>query len=200
MIDNLNDVSPEAWAAIEADFADDHAARALAAGAMPPAGEDMVEETPEHPATVMRRALAGEATPAQLLAALNRDSSAPVSFGAMAIARALLARQAMASSLTARAASTTTRDLVRHIGDHVLQVIDEDDALFLIIEVAARDVEAPPRTLSIIGATHDAVTLPLSAPVEGKIQFGIGRHDPLHQRLYALLRAPDTELYLSVES
>ena len=133
----------------------------------------------------IRAMIAGGATP-------FAEATAPVPIGAIRLYRAFLAREGLAFSRHARAASS---DLVsrRIIGDYELELVMEDDALFIMISL---DGKTPPQSMFLLHEDGRNQMVSLPAPVDDMIQEGLSRKGKDNARLVELLLDPVTSITL----
>lgn len=188
MKDLAGRMSEADWAEAAQRFADKQAGRGLAeeAEAARAAGEAAAGPSQ---AALLRDVLAGRARPADLLV---RADGSPVPLGTVALVRALLARESRAVSLAARAASSDG-PLVRDVGGYAVEVVDEPDALFILVETGGREA---PRRLRLLDEQGCLFELSLPEPVEGTVQLGIAASDPSYAALRVALADPTCALFL----
>ena len=120
------------------------------------------------------------------------QGSDPVPMGAIRLYRAFLQRQGLAFSRHARAASS---DVVsrRMIGAYQLDIVMEEDALFIIVTLGGN---TPPHTMILLHENGQHYTIELAEPVEDMIQQGVARHDSKNKELVKLLLDPVTSITL----
>ncbi len=178
----LQKPTDEQWEIAEKAFMDRQAARQLA--------DESVAVSREKAVSIAQigKALGAGKSPAALFA----SSSRPIPMNALRFCRALLASTSLASSLQARAASTEG-DFDRDVGPYRMEINFEDDAVFLMIELG----NAPaPRSVIFLHDDGRHEGIELAEPIQGFIQMGISRADELGRRLIALLKDPETAIYL----
>lgn len=122
---------------------------------------------------------------------LTNSPDTPVPLGLVAIARAVLARRSRAHSIAARAASTGGA-LAREVGPYRLEVVEETDAIFILISVG--DLPSPAQFQGL-GPGGQFVELELPPPVAGTIQLGIASSDEVYDYLVAILTDPGSSIY-----
>jgi len=111
------------------------------------------------------------------------------------LVRALATRRSRAGSLGARAASTDDGP-VRDLGDATLSLVEEDDALFVIIELGGDLLAAPPAHLRSLGADGEIQSFDLPEPIGATLQFGLDRASPGYDAQRRVLFDPSTALFL----
>lgn len=124
------------------------------------------------------------------LSALGDGNVVP--FRAVQLYRSLLARQSLGYSQMARAARTED-DLRRQIGDFEMNVIVDDDAVFLMIEPVNTVV---PSTLTLIHDDGRMKTLKLPEPINAVQQLGFPIDTPETDEVLALLQDPATSIFI----
>ncbi|WP_108658649.1 hypothetical protein [Acuticoccus kandeliae] len=141
---------------------------------------------------------AGGAIPVAELArrAASREGFAglvTIPIGAIGLYRRLRAANALLSSPTAYAAAT--EDGHRRIVDGVeIRTVVEAHVVWLVITL--KPGGAIPAAIELLGADGRIARLPLSAPIDGVIQFGLGREDAAEGEAAALLLDPATHIFL----
>ncbi|MCB8837753.1 hypothetical protein [Aurantimonas sp. VKM B-3413] len=130
--------------------------------------------------------LSGEASP---------PAGTPVPLGLLRLKRYQSQAKSLAFSPAARAASTDTQ-IARTIGAFRLEVLEEEDAVFVV--VGGPEGLALPRQLTLIHeGMRQSLDLPLGKPIGKIVQTGL---DPLSredQTVIDMLKDPETEIYLS---
>ena len=170
--------SPELLSEAERSFTDRRAARELAGQGREPARKEG------------RIDIAGF-----LAGSPSNAGAATVPIGLLRLRRQYLQGSSLGFSTVARAASTDT-DVARTIGGFRLELVEESDAVFVIVSADA-DGQLP-RHLTLI---HEERTLsldiPLGNPIGGVLQVGLDPSSGEDRRVIDLLRDPKTEIYLS---
>lgn len=139
-----------------------------------------------------RRALSGKGDARAVIDSFGDT----VPMAVLPLVRAVLARTSMASSRESRAASTS-EDISRTIAGSRLSIIDDEDALFVVLELAGEMTSSPPVRLTILsryGAVH---VLDLPAPINGAIQLGISASSLEYASIRKALSDPETSIYLA---
>jgi esterase/lipase superfamily enzyme len=109
--------------------------------------------------------------------------------------RSLLAQLSLAASEHARAASTDG-PIERDLGPYRMELVLEDDAAFMMIDL---NDQPAPRSCVLLHDDGRHSSFDLSEPVANTIQYGISRHDPQNAELIELLKDPVTSIYLQNE-
>jgi len=125
-------------------------------------------------------------------AALFASFEGPMPLGAIRLYRALLAKASLGASKHARAASTEGQ-MERELGPYHMELVMEEDAAFMMIDV--NDNPAPHFCVLL----HDDgrhQSFDLDEPVDGAIQFGVSINNPQYDALIDLLQDPVTSIYL----
>lgn len=186
----LESLSVEGRTALEEAFSDRLAARALA---------DPDTATAEAGATTSERSQLASAVLAavkgqgSLNAVLAGATTVPMNL--LGLVRRAASRNARAASLGARAASTDDGP-VRDLGDSRLSMVEEQDALFIMIDLGGEMAEAPPARLRAIGADGALLAFDLPEPIGGMVQFGLMRAAVDFATNRATLFDPETALFL----
>lgn len=140
---------------------------------------------------------------ARLLAYAERDANAPADFAleqalrrdasvALRFRRILEGRAIAMSHMAMAAASGLYPE--RRVGGYHLRVVDEGDALYVVLTSPKTDTQLP-IALELLGEA-DRERLPLPTHVRGHITVPLDRTLPSYARLKALLRDPHTILFL----
>ncbi len=124
------------------------------------------------------------------LGALGDSNVVP--FRAVQLYRTMLARQSLGYSQMARAARTT-EDMRRQVGDFELNVVTDDDAIFLMIEPVNTVV---PTTLTLINDDGRMQVVKLPEPVGGVQQVGFPTGEADTNDLLELLQDPATSIFI----
>ncbi len=171
------------WQQAQNSFADRQAARNLAKeSAMEPQTSTGLSAS-----TLISIAREGS-SPAQLFATLN----GPVPMNAIKLYRALLSRTSIGTSLHAKAASTQGQ-VERELGPYHMEVVIDDDAAFLIIDL---NENPSPRSCVLLHEDGRNKAFDFAAPVDDVLQFGISRNNPQYDSMLDLLTDPVTSIYL----
>lgn len=115
-----------------------------------------------------------------------------VPFRAVQLYRTMLARQSLGYSQMARAARTSD-DMRRQVGDFELNVVSDEDAIFLMIEPVNTVV---PSTLTLINDDGRMQVVKLPEPVGGVQQVGFAVGAPDTDELLELLQDPATSIFI----
>jgi hypothetical protein len=108
--------------------------------------------------------------------------------------RHLLSGVAIAASPTAIAAASG-RYPERQIGSWRLRVVEEHDAIYIVLSANSPDAAAAPEALDLQGA-DGGERLELSPPVRGHITVLLDRNEPRVARILSLLADTSCALYL----
>ncbi|MEZ5840960.1 MAG: hypothetical protein R3D02_11245 [Hyphomicrobiales bacterium] len=92
------------------------------------------------------------------------------------------------------AAAAGERATRRMIGEDLLEIIDEDNAVFLVLRLA--DAEPAPGHIEIRTPDGDGVRIRLGKPVRGIIQLRLDDGDAEQTRIADLVTRPDSAIYL----
>ncbi len=171
------------WQQAQSSFADRQAARNLAKES----AATTQKSAGLSASTLISMARQG-GSPAQLFAALN----GPVPLNAIKLYRALLARTSIGTSLHAKAASTEGQ-VERELGPYHMEVIIDDDAAFMIIDL---NENPAPRSCVLLHEDGRNKAFDFGAPVDDVLQFGISRNNPQYDSMLDLLTDPVTSIYL----
>ncbi|MCE7030205.1 hypothetical protein [Jiella avicenniae] len=170
--------SPELLEAAERRFVDRRAARDLAGhGAEGTEGAGRLD---------VAAFLAGHVT---------ETSGAPIPIGLLRLRRQYLQSRSLAFSTVARAASTET-DVARTVGGFRLELVEESDAVFVIVSPNA-DGELPRHLTLIHEEKRLSLDIPLGNPIGGILQIGLDPRSAGDFRTIEFLKDPTTEIYLS---
>jgi len=115
-----------------------------------------------------------------------------IPFRAVQLYRTMLSRQSMGYSQMARAARTSD-DMRRQLGDFEMNVVTEEDAVFLIISPIANQV---PSTMTLINDDGRMRVLKLPEPINGVQQMGFAVGETETGELLELLQDPATSIFI----
>lgn len=124
------------------------------------------------------------------LSALSDGNVVP--FRAVQLYRTMLARQSLGYSQMARAARTSD-DMRRQVGDFELNVVNDEDAIFLMIQPVSTVV---PSTVTLINDDGRMQALKLPEPINGVQQLGFAVGQPETDELLELLQDPATSIFI----
>ncbi len=164
-------------------FGDAEARDSLVRDSLAGAADDAV--SPLTIADLKRAVLAGRP-----LATLGQDNVVP--FQVMRLYRAMLTRQSIGFSRMARAARTSG-DLRRAVGKFEVNVVTDDDAVFLVISPVG---DVVPIRLTLLNDDGQFLSLKLAGPVNGAQQVGFATGEPRTDLLLVLLEDPGTSLFI----
>jgi len=180
----IDDLSVAETSQLEDAFNSRTAARQLALSS-----RDSVLSGEGGDAQILRALILSETTIKEVVASRGER---PMPLGLMAFIRASMAQSALATSMIANAASTTD-DHTRMIGPYELQIIDEEDALFLLIEYNALPM---PRRLELLLSDGRTFSIDLPSDADGVSQSAISRQSEDYAGIAGALRDPETSLFL----
>ena len=176
-------ITDKQWQQAQSSFTDRQAARKLA----DESANSAQKGTTLGAATLISMARNGS-SPAQLFTALD----GPVPLNAIKLYRALLSRTSIGTSLHAKAASTEGQ-VERELGPYHMEVVIDDDAAFMIIDL---NENPAPRSCVLLHEDGRNKAFDFASPVDDVLQFGISRNNPQYESMLELLTDPVTSIYL----
>jgi len=169
--------SPDMLADAERHFVDRQAARTLA--------------SPD----TERAATGGRIDIKSFLEGAFPTAGQPIPIGLLKLKRQHMRTRSLAFSTVARAASTDTM-VARTIGDFRIEIVEDEDAVFVV--VSGPDGRDLPRHLTLIHEERRlSLDLPLGNPIGGIVQIGLDPSSASDQTVIDMLKDPKTEIYLS---